>query len=121
MVEHATRNIKKGQITFQLDQLMVDENQSLTMNFECRNPQFGIAQQTMNRVLTASSAKAVPEVEELKNGGKCLRLAKLMAEENGGSLRVVTHPINGTHIYLQLTEPLVQTLADKVTNLEASN
>ncbi len=121
IVEHATRNIKKGQITFQLDQLMVDENQSLTMNFECRNPQFGIAQQTMNRVLTASSAKAVPEVEELKNGGKCLRLAKLMAEENGGSLRVVTHPINGTHIYLQLTEPLVQTLASKVTNLEASN
>jgi PAS domain S-box-containing protein len=121
IVEHATRNIRKGQITFQLDQLMVDENKNLTMNFECRNPQFGIAQQTMNRVLGAISAKTVPEVEELKNGGKCLRLAKQMAEENGGSLRVVTHPINGTHIYLQLTEPLLQTLADKVTNIEVNN
>ena len=75
----------------------------------------------MNLVLNATSSKAVPEVEELKNGGKCLRLAKLMAEENGGSLRVVTHPINGTHIYLQLKEPLVQASEEKVTNLEASN
>jgi|GEM_PF-6458770 len=120
IVEHATRNIKKGQISFQVDQLMVDESNNLTMNFECRNPQFGIAQHTMNRVLEASSAKTVPEVKELKNGGKCLRLAKLMAEDNGGSLRVVTHPINGTYIYLQLIEPLVQTLANKVTNIEAN-
>lgn len=121
VVEHATRNLKRGQITFQLDQLMLDGENNLTMNFECRNPQFGIAQQTMNLVLNATSSKAVPEVEELKNGGKCLRLAKLMAEENGGSLRVVTHPINGTHIYLQLKEPLVQASEEKVTNLEASN
>ena len=121
IVEHATRNIPRGQVTFQLDQLMMDETNNLTMNFECRNPQFGIAQQTMNHVLNAPSSKAVPEVEELKNGGRCLRLAKLMAEENGGSLRVVTHPINGTIIYLQLTEPLANSYSDKVTNIEASN
>ncbi len=121
IVEHATRNIKRGQVSFQLDQLMMNESNELTMNFECRNPQFGIAQQTMNRVLTAPSSKAVPQVEELKNGGRCLRLAKLMAEENKGSLRVVTHPINGTHIYLQLIEPLAKAYTEKVTQIDTAN
>jgi hypothetical protein len=75
----------------------------------------------MDRVLNASSSKSVPEVKELPNGGRCLRLAKLMAEENRGNLRVVSHPINGTHIYLQLTESLVEKQAAEVTEIEAAN
>jgi PAS domain S-box-containing protein len=122
IVEHATRNLKRGQIVIQLDQLLVDENKNvITMNFECKNPQFGISQQIMDRVLNASSSKSVPEVKELPNGGRCLRLAKLMAEENRGNLRVVSHPINGTHIYLQLTESLVEKQAAEVTEIEAAN
>lgn len=121
IVEHATRNLKAGQVTVQLFQLEYDDKNNLKMNFECGNPQFGIAQHTMDRVLNASSSQSVPDVKELKNKGKCLRLAKHMAEEGGGSLRVVTHPINGSHIYVQLKEPLVETIANKVSKIEVTN
>ncbi len=117
IIEDAVSNIKTGQISVHLEELLIEDNENLQINFTCKSPHFGIPQHTMDRVLNASSMRAVPKDSELKNDGKCLRLAKFLVEKNNGSMRVVTHPINGTQIFIHLKEPLLKTVANKVSNL----
>lgn len=118
IIEDALGNVSKGVVTVQISDLKLLENKKLEIEFKCESPSFGIPQHTMDMVLNATSNKTVPGSNALKYEGKCLRLAKHLIDEGEGSMRVVSHPINGTGIFVKLTEPLLTTIADKISSLD---
>lgn len=103
IVEDAIGSAIGGSVTFQLDNVSTDADDAINIEFSSKNARFGVPQQLMDRVLTSSSNTDVLHQSDLYQNGMCLRLAKHLIEECGGKMRVVSHPFDGTEVYVNIT------------------
>ena len=104
IAEHAVSNAIGGEIQIDLASISYGANKKINMEFECRMTQFGIAQQVVDRMLSAKSSDDMPDGTNLENNGMRLRLAKHLTEKMGGKMRVVSHPQEGTKIFVKLSD-----------------
>lgn len=104
IAEHAVSNSIGGEIRLAITDISYGHDDKINIEFECNMAHFGIPQQIMDLTLSASSNATVPQDSNLANNGMRLRLAKHLTDKIGGKMRVVTHPMEGTNIFVKLSE-----------------
>jgi len=114
IIEDSVNSLENNEITVKLSQIGQTGENKIDLEFYCRNSRFGIAQPIMDQVLSAPSLAELPKENNLKYDGMCLRLAKHLTEQFGGNMRVVSHPVEGTEVFVKLSVPLLK--ASKPTN-----
>ena len=103
VVEDAIGNAVGGEITIQLSQLHQTKDNKINIEFQCSNSRFGVPQQIIDEVLNAPSNEDIPKKNNLFNNGMSLRLANHLTQQQGGKMRVISHPIEGTKIFIKLS------------------
>ncbi len=119
IIEDAIENAIGGEITIQMTQRKKEPENDLNIEFQCKNQRFGISQQVMDRVLNAASNHDIPTNNNLKLNGMRLRLAKQLIEQNKGKLRVISHPIEGTVVFVTIQLPILGETIEPEKNKEA--
>ncbi len=103
IIEDSLNGLENNEITVQLSQIGETEKGKINLEFYCRNSRYGIAQPIMDQVLSAPSVAELPKKNNLKYDGMCLRLARHLIEQFGGNMRVVSHPVVGTEVFVKLS------------------
>lgn len=102
ILDDAISNATAGHIKFKIKQIHEDVECQMIVDMQCSNSRFGIAQKQINEILNAPSLSKIPSDNNLKYNGMCLRLAKYLTQEAKGQFRVISHPVEGTQVFIKL-------------------
>ena len=101
IIEDMIGNAKFGELTIQLSDLLLTKDNKVNLEFQCSSTRFGVPQHIIDQVLEASCSEAVPRKNNLVNKGMGLRLAHHLTQQLSGKMRIVSHPIEGTKVFLK--------------------
>lgn len=104
IAEHAISNSIGGEIMIRVPQIMRLDDQRIEIHFHCSISHFGVPQFIMDQVLSASAGERLTGINNLPNRARRLRLAHYLTTRKGGSMRVISHPSEGTEIFISLCE-----------------
>lgn len=118
--DDALSYVKTGQIKVEIDQFELKEDGFLDLQFHLKNSHFGVPQKVMDLILAPQADPKLARAHHVYLDGLCLRLAKALASELGGKMRVISHPIEGTDIFIKLCLEAEQNDQKHVKESEAS-
>ncbi len=114
IIDDSIETAERGSITVSVSKCSEDENgENLLLEFSIFNPSFGVPQHLMDEIFASDRTEDVSDDVNLKSAGMCLRLAKSLTENLGGKMLISSHPLNGTSIKAELTQPLIKVTKKK--------
>lgn len=113
LLDDAASYTINGKIGLEINRLEPVDDVHVLMEIAVKNPHHGVSQHLMDAVLAAGSAASLAREHNLHLDGLCLRLAKHQTEQFGGQFRIISHPVEGTEVFIKLTLPVIDSEAAK--------